>query len=111
MKNNRFHWSKTELKIYILLLCANADARVSAEELEFIKSKIDGGTFDRVYAEFLNDDEDSCIEKIENGIAVFDYSYKELSQIKQEVMTVFKTDKNFLLSEDRLRQHLDNILY
>jgi hypothetical protein len=37
MKNNHKNWSKEELKIYILLLCANASGEESPEEIEVIK--------------------------------------------------------------------------
>ena len=38
MKQNKHPWNKKELKIYILLLCANADNEESEKEIELIKS-------------------------------------------------------------------------
>ncbi|MCM4166340.1 hypothetical protein KCTC52924_03272 [Arenibacter antarcticus] len=111
MKNTNPQWSKKELNIYILLLCAKADFHETTKELDLIKSKIDEKTFERLYAEFSNDDEDSSILKIEDAIARHEYSYIELIKIKQEVMDVFKTDKKFHLMEHRLSDLLDNILY
>lgn len=111
MKNVKSVWSKVELKIYILLLCARADSEESTEELELIKAKSDEKSFDRLYAELLNDNEDISIQKIENAIARLEYSYKELRELKQEVLEVFKTDKKVDLREYKLSELLDNILY
>lgn len=47
--------SKTELQIYILLMCANADSSETEEELNLIKSKVDSETYDAIYREFNSD--------------------------------------------------------
>ncbi|MGB3145107.1 MAG: hypothetical protein WBB24_13465, partial [Maribacter sp.] len=62
-------WSKKELKIYLFLLCADADAVKTEEELEFIKHKTDSDTFQTLYREFESDDQESRFRKIENSIA------------------------------------------
>ena len=49
------HWTKEELKIYVLLLCAEADANKSADEIKLIQSKTDTETFERMAQEFSND--------------------------------------------------------
>lgn len=48
MKNELSKWSKAELKIYILLLCAKIDQEESEEELALIKSKTGEDTFNRI---------------------------------------------------------------
>ncbi|WP_445955519.1 hypothetical protein [Yeosuana sp.] len=111
MKNELSQWSKEELKIYILMLCAKIDSEESKVEINLIKSKVDSKIFKRIYKEFRNDDEDTCFEKIEYVIGKHEYSHKELSDLKNEVLEVFNSDKNFENQERYLYKVLDNILY
>lgn len=111
MKDVKNHWSKQELKIYILMFCAKVDQVETEEEIELIKSKTDPETFDRLYNEFCGDDEDTCFEKIEDAIGKYPFSPKEIAEIKKEVMEVFNSDKKFEMKERYLDKVLDNILY
>ena len=111
MKNELAQWSKIELKIYILMLCAKIDNEVSEVEINLIKSRVNAETFDSIYKEFCEDDEDTSFEKIEYVIGRHEYSVKELSELKMEVIEVFNSDKNFSNEERYLVKVLDNILY
>ncbi|WP_026838538.1 hypothetical protein [Gillisia sp. JM1] len=111
MKNELKYWSKQELKIYILLLCAKADSIESDEEIDMIKSKIDSETFDRLYNEFCCDDEDHCLDKIQSAIAKHEYSNKEIKGLRKEIYEVFLTDKKFNMKERNLDRLLDSMLY
>jgi hypothetical protein len=111
MKDKQIQWSKTELKVYILLMCAKVDADVASEEIELIKSRIDKESFDRLYKEFCEDDEDICLEKIEAAIENHEYSQRELSELKKEIREIFNSDKKYKIREQNLNRLLDNILY
>tara|TARA_R100000306_G_scaffold889_2_gene2391 strand:+ start:43394 stop:43828 length:435 start_codon:yes stop_codon:yes gene_type:complete len=104
-------WSKAELKIYILLLCAKADKVEDKEELTLIKSKTSAETFDKIYKEFCRHDEDESLEKIQDAIAYLDYSNQELATLKMEIQQVFATDSKVVMKERNLGWILDNILY
>ncbi|PWI30472.1 hypothetical protein DI383_08080 [Flavobacteriaceae bacterium LYZ1037] len=104
-------WSKKELQIYILLLCANADSEETEEELELIKSKTDPDTFIKMHKEFSEDTEEDRFEKIDTNVHLHDYSNMELSDFRKEMYEVFLTDKRYLLMERNLDRILDNILY
>lgn len=104
-------WSKEELKIYILLLCANSDLAVTSEEIDFIKSKTDAATFDKMSKEFNTDSEEMSFEKIEATISIHHYEDMELSSLRKEIHEVFVSDNNFAMKERYLNQILDNILY
>ena len=105
------HWSKSELQIYILMLCANADSSITDEELEVIKNKTDRKTFDRLYHEFLEDSEDESLEKIQDNLVLHEYSHKELVALRKEMFEVFFSDKKFNQMENTLDKILNNILY
>ena len=104
-------WSKEDLKIYILLLCAKIDNEESEEEMTLIKSKTDEETFNRLYNEFCCDEEDGCYEKIEDAINKHQYSYKEISDLKNEIQEIFHSDNKFGMREKYLEKVFDNILY
>jgi hypothetical protein len=111
MKSETKPWTKTELKIYVLLLSAEADTMISEDELSFIKSKTDPETFDRIYQEFSKDDEDTGLEKIQSNVENHEYSIMELSQLKKEVHELFLSDKKMATKEHNIDRILDNILY
>lgn len=111
MKNILTHWSKEELKIYILLLCAKADSIETKDEIALIKSKIDVSSFDRLYDEFCCDDEDNCLEKIQSTIAKHEYSDRELDNLRKEIQEVFLSDNKFIMRERNLDRLLDSMLY
>lgn len=111
MIHNKNFWSKKELQIYILLLCANADQVESKKEIKLIKSKTDAATFERLYNEFKRDTEDESLEKINLNIQQHEYSHMELMEFRKEMDAVFLADKKFGMMERNLNRILDNIIY
>lgn len=105
------NWTKEEIKVYILLLCARADNTESKEELNMIKSKTDAETFNKMYQEFCDDDEDVCYQKLEDSIRQHHFSTMELSEFRKEIHKVFLADSKFTMMERRLDMVLDNIIY
>ncbi|MGB7785142.1 MAG: hypothetical protein WBL27_03485 [Salinimicrobium sp.] len=104
-------WSKAEMQVYILLLCANADANETHEELEVIKSKTDEEIFNRMYGEFSGDTEEASLEKIQQNLVNHEYSHRELMELRKEMFEVFFADKRFSPMEKTLDKILNNILY
>ncbi|WP_273567354.1 hypothetical protein [Maribacter halichondriae] len=111
MKTSKKDWSKTELQIYILLLCANADSNETGKELKLIKSKTNLKTFVKIYKEFSDDSEDESLEKIEQNVRLHFFTNMELMEFRKEVNAVFFTDKKFTMMERYLDRILDNIIY
>lgn len=105
------NWTKEEIKIYILLLCARADNVESEEELNLIKSKTNTDTYNKIYNEFCDDEEDVCFEKLEDGIRQHHFSTMELSELRTEIRQVFLADHKFTMMERRLDMVFDNIIY
>ena len=104
-------WSKEELQVYILLLCANADGHESKEELKMIKSKTDHETFEKIYQEFSVDTDEERFEKIDITIQLHRYSIMEIAAFRREMYEIFFSDCNFTLMEKNLDRILDNIIY
>lgn len=111
MNTQNDRWTRRELEIYILLLCANADSKETPEELRLISSRVDEKSFDKIYNEFTRDTEDQRLEKIEDAIAVNDFSHKELKNFKKEIHRIFFSDRHFSTMERNLDKILDNMIY
>lgn len=111
MGNSSKNWTKHELKIYILLLCAQADTVQTQDEIDLIKAKSDKDTFTAIYQEFKQDDEDTSLQKIETAVSKLQFSHMELSELKKEIHVLFTSDKKFSTSERYLAKILDNIVY
>lgn len=111
MKNNPSNWTKSELEIYILLLCSNADSSITEEELNFIKSKVDDASFDKIFAEFTEDTEEEGLEKIDDNVHEHHYSPQEILKIRNNMKSVFFADNEFGRKEAYLDRIIDNILY
>lgn len=111
MKKETNQWTKTEMHIYILLLCANADTAATDEEIAIIKSKCDAATFEKIYKEFNSDSEEEGLEKIEDNVHSYNYSFHELAQLRKEMRQIFLSDNKLTMVEENLDQILDNIIY
>lgn len=111
MNNEKTHWSKAELKIYILLLCTKADSVEAAEELDLIRSKTSPETFNRILHEIRFDDEDTSLKKIEDAVTNLEYSHIEIAQLKKEIKEVFYSDGKIHVAEGYPFRILENIIY
>lgn len=108
---NKEQWTKEELQVYILLLCANADKEETEEELEMIQAKVSKKTFVKMYALFRGDSEEERLKKIDRNVHAHAYTNMELIAFRREVYEIFFSDCNFTMMEKRLDWTLDNILY
>ena len=111
MTSNSKHWTKEQLKTYILILCANIDSNETEEEIEFIKSKTDLADFDKMYTEFLEDSEQESLDKIDDSIQDHSFSEMELIEFRTEIRKIFNSDDKIHIKEETLDKILDNILY
>lgn len=111
MKTNKNSWSKAELEVYVLLLCANADNKESKEEINFIRTHASKDCFDKIYAEFAGDDEEQSLTKIQNCVATHEYSHKELCEFQTKMKEVFLSDKKYGMMEKNLERILNRLVY
>lgn len=111
MTSKTNNWNKQELKIYILLLCANADSHESKEEIDLIKSKTNSETFEKIFKEFSKDSEDESLAKIDENIQLHYISRTELIDLQNEISEVFFSDNVITMMEKNLARILDNIIY
>lgn len=110
MNNNITNWTKEELKIYILIYCANADFSESKFEVDFIKSKIKTDNFEKIHAEFEDDNDYQSIQKIQLSIEKHGYTNDEKNRLFGEIKELFLSDKKYDVLERNLYLGLSQIL-
>ena len=111
MKTQPNHWTKSELKAYILIFCANIDADETKEEIDFIKSLTTPSDFNKMYKEFLSNSEQDSINKIDDNIQYHEFTEMELMEFRTEIRKIFNSDQKIHRKEGTLDRILDNILY
>lgn len=103
-------WTKTELQIYILLECANADFVETPVELRFISTHVDEKSFDKIYNEFSMDSEEERIRKIKSALAHHEFTKPEIAELKEEIHEVFLANRHISMAEHQLEALLDELL-
>jgi hypothetical protein len=109
MKEFDTNWSKEELKVYILIYCANANFLESKVETDFIKSKIKGNSFERIHDEFDKDNDYQSIQKIRQTLEKYGYSKDEVGRLFKEVKELFLSDGKYDILEQNLFRGLNHI--
>jgi hypothetical protein len=109
MKEFDTNWSKEELKVYILIYCANANFSESEVETDFIKSKTRGNSFERIHDEFDKDDDYQSIQKIRLTLKKYGYSKDETGRLFKEMKELFLSDGKYDILEQNLFRGLNHI--
>jgi len=104
MKN----WTKEELKIYILIYCSNADFNESQLEIDYIKSKLQNSNFEKMHAEFEQDNDYQSIQKIMASIKAHRCEHDKT--LLKEIMELFLSDGKYDILEQNLYRGLKHIL-
>lgn len=109
MEEYATNWTKEELKIYFLIYCSKADFFESKVETDFIKSKTDVNSFERIHKEFDEDNDYQSIQKIQFAIEKFGYSQYDISLLLEEIKQLFLSDGKYGILEQNLYMGLNHI--
>lgn len=90
MKNTDF--TRQEFLAYVLLFAAHCNHFESDEELNFILSKIDQATFDKIHTEVVVDSKEENIEKIQQYISDNKLNQLEKEALIRDIKEVFFAD-------------------
>jgi hypothetical protein len=110
MENVTADWSNEELKVYLLIYSANADLSESKIEVDFIKSKIKTSNFEKIHAEFDEDNDYQSIQKIHASMREHGYSDAEKERLFAEIKELFLADGEYDILEQNLYRGLTHIL-
>ncbi|MFD1551772.1 hypothetical protein DNU06_02265 [Putridiphycobacter roseus] len=104
------NWTKEELKIYLLIYCANADFSETKSEIAFIKSKIKTSNFEQLHAEFDKDNDYQSIQKIQLSMKENGYSKEDKDALFEDIKAVFLRDDKYDVLEQNLMIGLGHLL-
>ena len=103
-------WTRKEFKAYLLLYAAMANYIESPEENEFILSRVDGETYERIHQEIDLDNDFASIEKIRANYAECGYSGRDLEVLMKEIKDLLYSDGKFDILEENMMMWLNKIL-
>ncbi len=112
MKENasRDYWNKDDLRVYVLLYCANADLILKEEEQAYITEKMNSSNFSAIEQEYSNDNDYQSIKKIQESINHLGYDENQLDNLIAEIKELFWVDGEFDNMERAILRHLEHIL-
>ncbi|WAC02351.1 hypothetical protein N7U66_00980 [Lacinutrix neustonica] len=103
-------WTKEELLAYILLYVANSDLQESNGEKDFIMSKVNREIFADVHAEFDNDNDYQCLQKIIQGVESHDYFKNDYAELFTDIKLMLYADGEADEMEETTFMYLRKIL-
>ena len=104
------NWSKEDLRVYIMLYCANADSNIDKDEIEFIKNKTHNAKYNDLRKEFDKDNDYQGTQKIEGAIKRLGYNENQIEVLVEELKELFWADGNFDTMENAILRHIKRIL-
>ncbi len=110
MGNYITDWTSEELKVYLLIFCANSDFTESVAELDFIQAKHGRLCLDKMHTEYDLDNDYQSIQKITNTIERLNYTKEEIEYLMFDAKKLFLSDGKFDLLEQNLLLGLNHIL-
>ena len=110
MNDFQTNWSKDELKTYILMYCSLADFKISPEETDYIKSKIDIDHFEEIQKEVNKSSDYESIQKMLYSMEKHGYSKDEKETLFNEIKELFLSDGSYEALEKNLFNGLSRIL-
>lgn len=109
MKNN-LDFTRQEFLAYVLLFAAHCNHFESEEELNFILSKIDQTTFDKIHTEVVVDSEEENLDKIQEYISNHKLNQQEKEDLIRDIKNVFFADGTVDTKEKKIFAILKKII-
>lgn len=104
------NWTSEELKVYLLIHCANSDFTESVAELDFIQAKHGKTVLDKMHLEYDDDNDYQSIQKITDTVKRLDYTKEEIEYLMFDAKKLFLSDGKFDTLEHNLLLGLNHIL-
>ncbi len=103
-------WTKREFEVYVLLYAAHCNHIETKEERDYILSKVDEETFNKVHTEIVVESEHQNIEKIQHFLSENSYSIEDRKELINNIKEVFFADGTVDVIERKVFSMLQKIL-
>lgn len=105
------NWTKREFETYVLLYAAHCNFIEDKEEREYILSKVDEQTYNRIHTEVVLDNDKENLHKIQEYLNENKYSQEDKESLIRDIKNVFFADGSVDVLERKVFSILKKILY
>ena len=106
----KLNWTKREFETYVLLYAAHCNFIEEKQESDYILSKVDEQTFNKIHTEVVIDNETENIHKIQEYLKENDYSEEDKESLIRDIKNVFFADGSVDVLERKVFSILKKIL-
>jgi hypothetical protein len=106
----KLNWTKREFETYVLLYAAHCNFIEDKEESDYILSKVDEQTFNKIHTEVVVDNETENLDKIQEYLKENDYSEEDKESLIRDIKNVFFADGSVDVLERKVFSILKKIL-
>ncbi|WP_405604839.1 hypothetical protein [Polaribacter sp. Asnod1-A03] len=106
----KLDWTKKEFEAYVLLYAAHCNYFESKEEQDYILSKVDKITFNKIHIEVVVDSDENNLNKIQQYIIENEFSQQEKDDLIKDIKNVFFADGSVDVVEKKVFAILKKII-
>jgi hypothetical protein len=106
----KLNWTKREFETYVLLYAAHCNFIEDKEESNYILSKVDKQTFNKIHTEVVLDNETESLHKIQEYLKENNYSEEDKESLIRDIKNVFFADGSVDILERKVFSILKKLL-
>jgi hypothetical protein len=106
----KINWTKREFEAYVLLYAAHCNHFETVEEEEYILSRVDVKTFNKIHTEVVVDSDEINLNKIQQYLSENKFSQKEKEYLIRDIKNVFFADGSVDLIEKKVFSILKKLI-
>ena len=103
-------WTKREFEVYVLLYAAHCNHIETTEERDYILSKVDEETFNKIHTEIVVESDKENVDKIQQYLRENKYSQTDKNALIKDIKNVFFADGTVDVLERKVFKLLQKIL-
>ena len=104
------NWTKREFEVYVLLYAAHCNHIETTEERDYILSKVDEVTFNKMHTEIVVENDKENVNKIQHYLRDNKYSFEDRNALIKDIKNVFFADGTVDVLERKVFKLLQKIL-
>ena len=109
MEDVKLSWTRDEFIAYLLIYAAQINQIETEEEKEFIESRFDSKTLNKIYKEINSDNDYQRIQKVMVYTYQNNYLSQDLENLLKEIKELLLCDGKFDVTEQALYHYLKKI--
>ena len=103
-------WTKREFEVYVLLYAAHCNHIETTEERDYILSKVDEETFNKIHTEIVVESDKENVDKIQEYLRENKFSQEDKNALIKDIKNVFFADGTVDVLERKVFKLLQKIL-